>query len=1554
MVLALGALLLVAGGHLSLVPSVSADFGGPDGYGYTWTDSRQPNPGVTFNWVPEGVTQGTELALPDDGCTNNRVTIGFNFGFYGTTYANVYVCANGFLAFGAPGSLVEYMENYVAALGMDLNPTASGSGKVYAWADGASTPKRFIVTWNGVYTFGTTQAQTFQIVLTDNPSGDGTILLQYRTLNSVGYHVTGIENRTGAPSLMYEAPLNNTLAVLFVPPEGPRPPDVLSVTAQSLAPAAVEIGQADVPMIALNLTTGGLVEVTSVRVDLTGVFPFPTDVSVAELWLDADGDKAFDASRDSRIAASGFAGNPPQALLIPSPPLAVTAALPRWGFVVYDIADNARAGDWIGAAVRDASYLQVASPDTVVGANLPLDTYVNTVRTQVLAGVDTLTMRWSALSPPEVPRWRSDVPFLALDLNVSTFSTTVEAITVRLTGVPPWPGDVRMLKALLDANGDRQVVGDRLLAVGTFQADNNATLPVNLTVPVSSPRSILLVLDIAGNAVLGDTVGLEVAGPSSIQIPATSGDQVSPSNFPAATAPSAIIDGARPTLVSQWPETAPVPDGAWSPEEYFASGQNSASFGDIGGNEVGGYVVVANDDRFLYVVLDASGDVLASAADGASIAFDEDFDGLPTNGSDSQFTVGGPSGLPAHHLYNETGGTWVEEDPCDPLFDARHDQLACRAGFSLSDLDPTPHRVYEFRIPLALLNVTSPIPPNTTVGFAMASARMAGVIDAPPTPGTATWPFLFPAAPALSEFASLALAVAPPPNALPELNWTGEPGFVGDGVDPDAGTEVDLYTFRVNYSDRDGDLPALGHPKLSVRYGAAEIAGSPFAMTEAAPEDVNVSDGKVYTLSLTLACPRAYRYVISAGDARGAVNRTAEMPGPTVSCAPRPPVLTLGSVTPSAGEVNTTVFTYNVTYADPEGAPPAWIFADIQKAGVPYASLPMALFGWAGEIGNYSQGAWYHASTNFTVKGDDYTYAFSASDGSLSVSTTSRSGPAVLAEPGGLLTITLFDEAPFFANQGATNVRMWSAVLTATGRPVVVTDVRMDRTGEPVDADVAQAKLFHDRDGTRSVSPGDLLLGSATFSNSRAAITGFRLTVDPTSSVSLLAVVDVGGSAIPDNRIGLRVVDRSYVTVESPSLVEPFPAFQTTQAVVNGPPDAANVLIDGFPPGSPGITHLSPAVAPMFSWTFADPNAGDLVQRGYNVSVFSEATGTLVWYRNESVADNSVPYGGPALVRGRPYALVVRLSDGRTWGVGTQVSFRVNSVPPGPAPTSPIGAGIAPGPLRLQWSASTDPDGDPVDYRWFLTTSSDFTADVVQGNTSATEASVSVLPRTTYYWRARAGDGYELGPFGPVATFTTVATHGSVRGRIVSSAVPVAGATLALYDDTGGLRSQTTTGGLGAFLFEDVPVGTYSLQIAASGYRPRTLETIIVAPNDPDVDLGDVPLEALPSPPTLLDQILAYLPYAAAVAAIVAIAVILGSRLRRRPEREEPLLPEDWLEEPKPREPEAKAEPSPKEEAAATEPEARAVLEFECPNCETRVAADAKTCFVCGVEFADP
>lgn len=140
-----------------------------------------------------------------------------------------------------------------------------------------------------------------------------------------------------------------------------------------------------------------------------------------------------------------------------------------------------------------------------------------------------------------------------------------------------------------------------------------------------------------------------------------------------------------------------------------------------------------------------------------------------------------------------------------------------------------------------------------------------------------------------------------PFNTAPDLNWTGELGFVTDGVSPDTGPEnCRVFEFRVNYTDLNNDPPNASGVKLHIFDGAIETI---YPMLEVNPLDAFYADGKLYYYTTQLAPPAVgYSYNFSASDQwniSGGGFATILQTGPSVVPNALP---TISITTPNGGE----------------------------------------------------------------------------------------------------------------------------------------------------------------------------------------------------------------------------------------------------------------------------------------------------------------------------------------------------------------------------------------------------------------------------------------------------------------------------------------------------------------------------------------------------------------------------------------------------------------------------------------------------------------------------
>lgn len=196
-----------------------AAFGGPDAYGYTWRDSNEPN-GPVYNWIDiVGIPGAIDVKPLGDDNTIGALQIGFPFHFYWYDVTQVWVGANGFVAFGNDNLASPFYtipnsgqpHNFVAAMLSDLSFDGVGNpGTCWLWRNAAMDT--CVISWvnvpfwqvNPPYYSG---SNSFQMILT---STDSSITFQYQqqsgltTGTTLNYMAIGIENVSGAVGLQVQ------------------------------------------------------------------------------------------------------------------------------------------------------------------------------------------------------------------------------------------------------------------------------------------------------------------------------------------------------------------------------------------------------------------------------------------------------------------------------------------------------------------------------------------------------------------------------------------------------------------------------------------------------------------------------------------------------------------------------------------------------------------------------------------------------------------------------------------------------------------------------------------------------------------------------------------------------------------------------------------------------------------------------------------------------------------------------------------------------------------------------------------------------------------------------------------------------------------------------------------------------------------------------------------------------------------------------------------------------------------------------------------------------
>ncbi len=214
--------------------------GGPDAFGYSWTDSDEAG-GPVYGWVD--ISDGTSISMADDS-NHGPFDLGFPVDFYGNIFSSVNICSNGFVSFTA--SVTDYTNdgipdtaepnNLLAVFWDDMNP--ADGGMVYYKSEPENS--RFIVTFAGVPHYNSGGAETFQVII----NADGSIVYQYEVVDTPTGCTVGIENAAGDDGLMMafnSAYLHNGLAIRMA-----AAPPLTWVTAAPLGGMVAPAGDQDV------------------------------------------------------------------------------------------------------------------------------------------------------------------------------------------------------------------------------------------------------------------------------------------------------------------------------------------------------------------------------------------------------------------------------------------------------------------------------------------------------------------------------------------------------------------------------------------------------------------------------------------------------------------------------------------------------------------------------------------------------------------------------------------------------------------------------------------------------------------------------------------------------------------------------------------------------------------------------------------------------------------------------------------------------------------------------------------------------------------------------------------------------------------------------------------------------------------------------------------------------------------------------------------------------------------------------------------------------------
>jgi predicted outer membrane repeat protein len=220
----------------TLPSDLNARTGGPDAYGYTFTDSNEVG-GPDFKWI-DITSTGRELLTAGDDVASSPVELGFPVVLYGVIQTNLVATSNGYLSTDPaekgvdatpdcplPAVPSEGRGTRIYALHDDLTLDSSSAGVYYQYFKLSPHPHSkmgvSVFTWDNLrFDNGSAFPLNFQVLLFD----DGDILLQYDTsgLTWGGSSTVGLVEDGTRDGILYmcttPGAITDGLAVAFSPP----------------------------------------------------------------------------------------------------------------------------------------------------------------------------------------------------------------------------------------------------------------------------------------------------------------------------------------------------------------------------------------------------------------------------------------------------------------------------------------------------------------------------------------------------------------------------------------------------------------------------------------------------------------------------------------------------------------------------------------------------------------------------------------------------------------------------------------------------------------------------------------------------------------------------------------------------------------------------------------------------------------------------------------------------------------------------------------------------------------------------------------------------------------------------------------------------------------------------------------------------------------------------------------------------------------------------------------------------------------------------------------
>jgi hypothetical protein len=279
--------------------------------------------------------------------------------------------------------------------------------------------------------------------------------------------------------------------------DSPISPDILLVEPWNIAPRSVDIGFGPVPMLQLNLSTNkGSITVTSIKIELSGLSPNPSNVFKAKLYSDSNNNGFFEFGPDTLLDEK----NPPFPITF-STDIDVNPSRPTRLFILYTL--NPPLEEWVGVSIPDSSYITVSKDDIVSSANFPMDTFIKDETTQIVdMSWEELTVEGWIRAPNTVEPGEADILFLQLNLTANENIIRAFSIFIAYSGSPVNPSNFDECNLWLDVDYN-----------DIFDPERDQILPSGTSIWVTPEKPVKLfgVCTIDPGANIGDWIGIRIS-----------------------------------------------------------------------------------------------------------------------------------------------------------------------------------------------------------------------------------------------------------------------------------------------------------------------------------------------------------------------------------------------------------------------------------------------------------------------------------------------------------------------------------------------------------------------------------------------------------------------------------------------------------------------------------------------------------------------------------------------------------------------------------------------------------------------------------------------------------------------------------------------------------------------------------------------------------------------------------------------------------------------------------------------------------------------------------